>query len=254
MLVSNICFDWLGPTFLRFYEARRSEPATFATFVHIFILIVLISAAVGLVIRLFHGFGLANIPAYLFGLILAWGYSWFELVSQLEIANFRPLRYLRMSVCRAALILVGSGAAAWLTRDPSDGGIYRTWCLGRRHSGQLLGAADRISLFQSHARAGGIRVRFTRCRKLGDARTREQWYPRSGRGSRFCRGAGSLHSCLCPYSKQLGFRCQRSCFGGLFDGRSCPRTGVTCRVPNGKCRPTASCSSLSWRPHVWGLR
>ena len=118
MLVSNICFDWLGPTFLRFYEGRRSESGTFATFVHLFILILLISAVVAAVIWGFRGFSLDDASVYLLGLILAWGYSWFELVSQFEIANFRPLRYLRMSLSRAILVLIGASGAAWMTHDP----------------------------------------------------------------------------------------------------------------------------------------
>lgn len=118
MLISNVGFDWLGPSFLRFYPARRSEPETFATFVHLFTLMMFISAVAVALIWGGGGFVLNDAPIYLLGLVLAWCYSWFELASQFEIANLRPLRYLRMTLSRAALILAGASGAAWMTHDP----------------------------------------------------------------------------------------------------------------------------------------
>jgi O-antigen/teichoic acid export membrane protein len=119
LFVSNVGFDWLDPSLLRFYEANRNEPGTFATFVYIFIFIVLISAVVTTPIWVFGGLGMdQQAPAYALGIVLAWSYSWFELVSTFEIANFRPLWNLRMNLSRAILIIVGAGGAAWITRDP----------------------------------------------------------------------------------------------------------------------------------------
>src|SRR6516162_2244984 len=100
-LVSSIAFDWLGPTLQRLYEAHRGDPRTFATFVHLYFGLVMGSAAVTLLVWILGGFRNGQGAIYILGIALAWGYSWFELTSQFEIVNFRPLRYFRMNVWRA---------------------------------------------------------------------------------------------------------------------------------------------------------
>ena len=118
LLASNIGFDWLEPPLLRFYEARRGERGAFATFVCLFAGVVVISAVAIFPVWILCGARLGQAPAFALGIVLAWCYSWFELVSNLEIATFNPLQYLKMSLVRGALVLLGAGGAAWLTHDP----------------------------------------------------------------------------------------------------------------------------------------
>jgi O-antigen/teichoic acid export membrane protein len=118
MLVSNIAFDWLDPSLQRLYEAHHDDPRTFITFAGLFLSVAVISGVIALLAWLLGGFGESRAPIYLLGVALAWSYSWFELVSQFEIVNFRSLRYLRMNLGRAVLVFAGTVGAALVTRDP----------------------------------------------------------------------------------------------------------------------------------------
>lgn len=117
-LGSTIAFDWLGQSFLRFYQARREDPKLAATFAAMFMLLV---AASGLLFGLVWLFGFvaageAQIAVVV--LILVWTGSWFELVAKMAIAEFRPLNYALMSFGRSGFNLIGACGAAWLTGDP----------------------------------------------------------------------------------------------------------------------------------------
>jgi O-antigen/teichoic acid export membrane protein len=52
------------------------------------------------------------------GLILVYTASWFEFVSKMAIAEFRPLDYLLMSLERSGFSLIGACSGAWLTGSP----------------------------------------------------------------------------------------------------------------------------------------
>ncbi|WP_026607658.1 polysaccharide biosynthesis C-terminal domain-containing protein [Methylocapsa acidiphila] len=118
MLGSTVLFDWLGMSFLRFYQARREDPDVLVTFVTLFVAIAILSAA-ALALALIFGLIPANrIGVSIVGMIMVWTYSWFELVSRLAVAEFQPFRYLTMNLGRSSLILVGTTAAAWLTANP----------------------------------------------------------------------------------------------------------------------------------------
>src|SRR5664280_2261377 len=47
-LTANIGFDWLGVSFLRFYDSTKGDPRTIATYFHIFSGLMVVSAIVGL--------------------------------------------------------------------------------------------------------------------------------------------------------------------------------------------------------------
>jgi O-antigen/teichoic acid export membrane protein len=116
--VSTMGFDWLGVSFLRFYDGKKEDNRTVATFLYIFVALLFLSAiltAIAWALGLFSG---AEAPIYALGIALAWSYSWFELAARLETASLRPLRYLTMNLARAILILIGAVGAAWLTHDP----------------------------------------------------------------------------------------------------------------------------------------
>ncbi len=118
MLGSTVLFDWLGVSFLRFYQARRDDPDVVATFVTIFVAIVMASA-VALGVAWIGGLMPDDrVGVSVVGLVMVWAYSWFELVSRLAVAEFQPFKYLSMNLGRSALILVGATAAAWLTASP----------------------------------------------------------------------------------------------------------------------------------------
>jgi O-antigen/teichoic acid export membrane protein len=118
MLGSTIAFDWLGLSFLRFYQARRDDPDLVSTFICIFVALAAVSAAV-LCAALIGGAVPANrIGTSVVGLLMVWAYSWFELVSRLAVAEFQPINYLRMNLARSVAVLGGATTAAWLTASP----------------------------------------------------------------------------------------------------------------------------------------
>jgi O-antigen/teichoic acid export membrane protein len=116
--VSTMGFDWLGVSFLRFYDGKAGSERTVATFVHIFLGLLVLSGLLTLLAWAVGAFTGAQAPIYALGILLAWSYSWFELAGRLETAGLRPFRYLAMNLGRAALIFLGAVGAAWLTRDP----------------------------------------------------------------------------------------------------------------------------------------
>ncbi len=116
--VSTMGFDWLGVSFLRFFDGKAGSERTVATFVHIFFGLLLLSGFLTLLAWALGAFTGAQAPIYALGILLAWSYSWFELAARLETAGLRPFRYLVMNLGRAALIFMGAVSAAWLTREP----------------------------------------------------------------------------------------------------------------------------------------
>ena len=116
--VSTMGFDWLGVSFLRFYDGKEGGERTIATFAYIFLALVLLSAGLTGIAGAFGAFSGSQAPIYVLGIVLAWSYSWFELAARLETASLRPMRYLFMNLGRAALILAAAVGAAWITHDP----------------------------------------------------------------------------------------------------------------------------------------
>ena len=106
-LGSNILFDWHGIGFMRWYQSRGQEPGFMPTTLAIFAAAcVLSSIAMGIALAsgLLHG---REFVAWIL-LPGTWAYAWFELAARVQVANFRPLRYLWMNLSRNLLIL-GSG-------------------------------------------------------------------------------------------------------------------------------------------------
>jgi len=113
-----IAFEWLGISFLRFYQARREDPKLTCTFITIFTAISAIAALL-LGVAWLGGFVAGdNRQIIIIGLILVYTASWFEFVAKMAIAEFRPLDYLLMSSARSGFILIGACAGAWLTGSP----------------------------------------------------------------------------------------------------------------------------------------
>ena len=117
-LGSVILFHWLGLSFLRFYQSRQAGPNLVSTFISMFLITAVLSAVVfgvavisGVVPKVLLGTCMA-------GLVMIWASSWFDLVSRLAVAEFKPKKYLRMNFARALLVLIAASAAAWLTRSP----------------------------------------------------------------------------------------------------------------------------------------
>lgn len=152
---STMVFDWLGVSFLRFYEARRDDPVVITTFIQLFLMLVAGSALVAVLAwacGLFDGRQAVMIAA---GLLMMWAFSWFELAGRLEIANFRPRRYMTMNFGRGAFVVVGAGVAAWLTHSPvwtalgtaigtACGALlggFQRWHVGPRHFDRRLARA-----------------------------------------------------------------------------------------------------------------
>ena len=135
-LIANICFDWLGVSFLRFYDGGKDDPHILGTFLHLFALLMVISATVGCPVLFFGSMKAISVPFCMLGVVLAWVYSAFEMISRFEIANFRPFRYLAMNLARGFLTLLGAVGGAWFTNDPiwaavgTGAGMLLSICVG----------------------------------------------------------------------------------------------------------------------------
>jgi O-antigen/teichoic acid export membrane protein len=115
---SIILFQWLCLSFLRFYQSRRADPNLVSTFISMFLIMAILSAAVFGVALVSGIIPKALLGTCMVGLLMIWASSWFELVSRLAVAEFEPIEYIKMNFARALLILIAASAAAWLTRSP----------------------------------------------------------------------------------------------------------------------------------------
>ena len=115
---STVGFEWLGLSLMRFYERNRDNPRTVPTFACLYAAMTVLAAALGAVATLLGLLPRGAAPVVLSGVALACAFSWFELLARLEVASFRPGRFLLLNLLRAVLLAGGTLGAAWLTRDP----------------------------------------------------------------------------------------------------------------------------------------
>jgi O-antigen/teichoic acid export membrane protein len=116
-LGSNALFDWHALSFMRWYQSRGHEPRFMTTMLVIFAVICALSAVVG---------GLAMLTGALRGLgteawiliLGTWAYAWFEFTARIQVANFRPVRYLIMNLVRNALVLSSGLLTAYIFGAP----------------------------------------------------------------------------------------------------------------------------------------
>ena len=107
---ATILFDWIGLAFMRLHEARADDPRTIPTFAAIAAAMLALSAipaaaALCLLPRADRALAAA-------GVLMLWCYGAFELLARVELARFRPRRYLLMNTGRAVLVAAGTIAAA----------------------------------------------------------------------------------------------------------------------------------------------
>ena len=103
-LGSNALFDWHALGFMRWYQSRGQEPGFMATALAMFAAVCATSAAA---LGLAMGAGLLK-GHEIEALVLlpgTWAYAWFEFAARVQVANFRPLRYLGMNLARNGMIL-----------------------------------------------------------------------------------------------------------------------------------------------------
>jgi len=117
MMGSMILFDWLGVSFLRFYQARPGDPSLIGTFVGLFC--ALLALSVGVLLALWATGAVPHelIGAYTVGMVMVWAISWFELLARFPVAQFQPMRYFRMHLIRSVAVTAGATAGAWLTSN-----------------------------------------------------------------------------------------------------------------------------------------
>jgi O-antigen/teichoic acid export membrane protein len=115
---STIGFEWLGMSFMRFYEARRQDRRTIPTFVTLYYGMVGLSALLLPLAAFSTLVPVDQLALFAVGLCMAWSFAFFELMARFEVANFRPVRYLLLNLGRAVLLMTFTLGAAWLTRDP----------------------------------------------------------------------------------------------------------------------------------------
>ncbi len=144
---SSMGFEWIGVSFLRFYQARRDDPLIVSTFLQIFLGVAVLTGVGAAAAAAFGAVGAREAPVVIAGIVLMWAFAWFELTSKLEVGNFRPMRYFAMNMGRALFALMGAVLAAWLTRSPEMTAIgtaigtaagavlggFRGWRIGRKY-------------------------------------------------------------------------------------------------------------------------
>jgi O-antigen/teichoic acid export membrane protein len=116
-LGSNALFDWHALSFMRWYQSRGHEPCFMTTMLGIFAITCALSAA---------ALGLTALTGMLHGLeteawillLGTWAYAWFEFTARIQVANFRPLRYLLMNLLRNVLILSSGLLIAYVFGAP----------------------------------------------------------------------------------------------------------------------------------------
>ncbi len=113
-LGSNVLFDWLTQTLLRWFETHGQDGVFVSTVLSIF---GSICAGSALVLVLVTALGALGGHVREVWLILAgvWAYAWFELAACFQIGSFRPWRYFAMNAARSLGILAGGVALASLT-------------------------------------------------------------------------------------------------------------------------------------------
>jgi O-antigen/teichoic acid export membrane protein len=132
-LLAGVFFDWHALSFMRFFQANAANPTFMPTVTQSFLMLCALSGALaatvdasGWLSQDYRGLLWVSLPG-------CWAFAWFELVSRVEVARFRPLRYFRMNLMRNALILALSVLAAWLLRAP-------LWVLAANYLAMMLTA------------------------------------------------------------------------------------------------------------------
>jgi O-antigen/teichoic acid export membrane protein len=112
---STIAFEWLGLSFMRFYEGRQNDARTIPTFVMLYYGMVGLTALLLPMAIVSTLVATDDITLFAVGFCMAWSFAFFELLARFEVASFRPGRYLMMNLGRALLLMVFTLGAAWLT-------------------------------------------------------------------------------------------------------------------------------------------
>jgi O-antigen/teichoic acid export membrane protein len=115
---SSMLFDWIGLSLMRLYEARREDKRAIPTLIALYLGVVALTLTGGVLAVLVGAVPADSVAICAAGLMMAWGYSLFELVARMEIANFRPLRYLLINIGRAIILLIITASVAAWTHDP----------------------------------------------------------------------------------------------------------------------------------------
>src|ERR1700709_1853806 len=97
---SAMAFEWIGVSFLRFYQARRDDPIIITTFLQLFLAMVGLTFVAVLIAWALGAFASEEAPVIAAGVVLMWAFAWFELTAKLEVGNFRPARYFAMNMGR----------------------------------------------------------------------------------------------------------------------------------------------------------
>jgi O-antigen/teichoic acid export membrane protein len=114
---AGLAFDWLGLAYLRVAQNRPDRLVVVSTFAQIYAALVAATALLALAGLAAGAVAPGRDGVFAAGLLMAWAYSWFELVSRFHVADLKPGTYLRMNVGRAVLTLLGAGGIAVLTRN-----------------------------------------------------------------------------------------------------------------------------------------
>ena len=115
MMISMIGFDWLGLSFMRFYQKEANNPIFMPT---VSIIFMGLCAITGVFLALF---GLSGNKSFLLLIICTvgtWCYSYFELTGRITIARFQSSRYFWMNLIRNTIILLLSISAAYFYKSP----------------------------------------------------------------------------------------------------------------------------------------
>ena len=114
---SSVIFEWLGVSFMRFYQARSGDPWTISTFAYMYTMLLVVTGGVTAVLLLTGAVPTSLRGVVASGVMLLCAYSCFELLARVEIVRFEPTRYMWMNLTRGGLTLLGAVLAAWWTHD-----------------------------------------------------------------------------------------------------------------------------------------
>ena len=153
---STIAFEWLGLSFMRFYESRQHDARTIPTFIALYGVMMVVTAIAMGAVWLVGWVPPVQAPLFGIGLCMAYAFAFFELVARFEVAAFRPMRYLALNLNRAGLLAACTLSAAALTHDPwyTAVGTCAALCAaliptGRRHLIVRRGQFDRALAWQA---------------------------------------------------------------------------------------------------------
>ncbi len=194
MLGSSILFDWLGLSFLRFYQSRRDDPNLVSTFICMFVVLVTVSAAglgvalIGGVVRTDSGWHFCRRLAHGLGLLVV--RAGFPAGSGGIPADY-------VSEHESRTVVVGSGRGDDCCMADDEPAVDRNGYGGRLFRGHLLrkntDPTTIVAPVRSRSRPRCAGFRRARCGQHDAFQPDGRWDASTPRATRLSSGSRSLY-------------------------------------------------------------